>query len=199
VGPLVVPVHYDFASAICHVAHRVTARMAGTLEELGVELRWTPVDLARLTGWRRGEPVAGPRRANALRVAAELGVTLRMPAAWGDSRGAGAVAILLEETPREAVWRERVFSACFEAGRPLGEPGLLADLSAGLGADLADDALAEARAELERRTERAAAADVAGVPTFVLGGWPLGGIQDEHTMRHLLARYAQRARAKSLA
>jgi predicted DsbA family dithiol-disulfide isomerase len=199
VAPLVVPVHYDFASALCYVAHRVMARMAGALEELGIELRWTPVDLARITGWRRGEPVPGPRRANALRVAGELGVPLRMPAAWCDSRDAGAVALLLAGTAREAAWRERVFSACFEAGRPPDEPGLLAALAADTGVALADHALATARAELERRSGRAAEQDVTGVPTFVLGRWPLGGIQDEDTMRHLLARYAQRARAGSLA
>lgn len=197
--PLVVPVHYDFASAICYVAHRVMARMAGSLDELGIELDWAPVDLARLTGWRRGQPVAATRRANAQRVAAELGVPVHVPAAFADSRGAGAVALLLAGTPREAAFRERVFSACFEGARPLDEPGLLAGLAAEMGVDLAGDAFAEACAELERRTERAAEGEVTGVPTFVLGRWPLGGIQDEDTMRHLLARYARRARAGSLA
>ena len=193
------PVHYDFASAVCYVAHRAMARMAGALDELGIELRWTPVDLTRITGWRRGAPVAGLRRANALRVAAELGVPLRMPAAWCDSRDANAVALLLAGTAHEAGWRERAFSACFEAGRSLDEAGLVAALAADAGLELAPEALEAARAELERRTERAAEEDVTGVPTFVLGRWPLGGIQDDATMRHLLARYARRARAGSLA
>ena len=111
----------------------------------------------------------------------------------------GAVALLLAGTAHEAAWRERAFSACFESGRPLDEPGLVAALAADAGLELAPEALEAARAELERRTERAAGDDVTGVPTFVLGRWPLGGIQDDATMRHLLARYAQRTRAGSLA
>ena len=62
-APLRVAVHYDFASTICYVAHRVMQRMAGDLEALGIELTWTPLDLAALVGWRRGETVDGPRRA----------------------------------------------------------------------------------------------------------------------------------------
>jgi predicted DsbA family dithiol-disulfide isomerase len=195
---LVVPVHYDFASALCYVAHRSTARLAAFLDELGLELRWTPLELGRITGWRPGEPFAPVRRANAERVARELGVALRMPATWVDAARAGAAAILLEDGPHDAAWRERVFSARFEEGRDLGSPEVLAELAADLGLAFADEALAEARVELDRRTERASRDDVTGVPTFVLGRWPLGGIQDDDTMRRLLARYAQRARGGAL-
>jgi predicted DsbA family dithiol-disulfide isomerase len=199
VAALVVPVHYDFASALCYVAHRSTARLAAFLDELELELRWTPVELGRITGWRAGEPLAAARRANARRVAQELGVPLRMPATWTDAGGAGAAAILLERGPHEAAWRERVFSARFEEGRDVGAPEVLGEIAAELGLAFADEALEEARVELRRRTERAALDDVTGVPTFVLGRWPLGGIQDDDTMRRLLARFASRARAGALA
>jgi predicted DsbA family dithiol-disulfide isomerase len=199
VDPLVVPVHFDFASALCYVAHRSTARIAGTLRELELELRWTPLDLTRITGWRAGEPLAPVRRANAERVARELGVTLRLPAVWTDARGAAAAAILLEGGPHELAWRERVFSALFEESRDVGVPGSVADLARDLGLTFTEPALEEARAELRHRTERAKAAEVTGVPTFMLGRWPLGGIQDDDTMCRLLARFAQRSRAGALA
>jgi predicted DsbA family dithiol-disulfide isomerase len=199
VSPLVVPVHYDFASALCYVAHRSTARLAGFLGDLDLELRWTPLELGRLTGWRAGEPLAPARRANVQRVARELGVALRMPPTWIDARAAAAAAILLEDGPHDAAWRERVFSARFEEGRDVSAPEVLAELASDLGLAFSDEALEEARVELRRRTERAADGDVTGVPTFVLGRWPLGGIQDDDTMRRLLGRFAQRARAGALA
>jgi 2-hydroxychromene-2-carboxylate isomerase len=199
VQPLVVPVHYDFASALCYVAHRSTARIAAFLGELELELRWTPLELARITGWRAGEPLGPVRRANAERVARELGVPVRIPAVWTDAREAGAAAILLEGGPHEPAWRERVFSALFEEGRDFGAPGNVTDLARDLGVTFAEEALGEARAELRQRTDRAAADEVTGVPTFMLGRWPLGCIQDDDTMCRLLARFAQRARAGALA
>ena len=109
-----VPVVYDFASTLCYVAHRVMERMAGDLDDLGIELAWTPIDLARITGWERGAVVEGPRRANALRVARDLGVTLHMPTHWIDSRAVNAVALGLTDGTREVSWRERVFCAIYE-------------------------------------------------------------------------------------
>jgi 2-hydroxychromene-2-carboxylate isomerase len=199
VSALVVPVHYDFASALCYVAHRTTARLAAFLAETALELRWTPIELGRLTGWRGGAPVPEPRRRNVLRVAEELGVPLRLPAVWTDAREAAALAIALEGGPAEAVWRERVFSAVFEEGRDVGEPGAALGLAGELGLRVSDAELRAACAELERRTERAAADEVSGVPTFMLGRWPLGGIQDDATMCHLLGRFARRAREGALA
>ena len=33
---------------------------------------------------------------------------------------------------------------------------------------------------------------IVGVPTFLLDGWPLGGIQEEFTMRSLLQRFVRK-------
>ncbi|MCG8589071.1 MAG: DsbA family protein [Proteobacteria bacterium] len=193
-GPLCVPVYYDFASSLCYVAHRVLERMAPTLAELQLALQWTPLDLTRITGWRRGAHVEGPRRANALRVARELQVSVRMPTAWLDSRASGALALRLEGDPRAVTWRERVFSAAFEEGRDIGDPEeharLLRELELEPG-----DAESGARA-LDEATRSAVEAGVTGVPTFLLGEWPFGGIQTDDTMRHVLTRYARKARGE---
>jgi hypothetical protein len=63
---------------------------------------------------------------------------------------------------------------------------------------IAPDAVLEARAELETLTSLAAQEMVTGVPTFMLGRWPCGGIQQPETMRLLLERFASRARAGGL-
>ncbi len=196
---LELPVHYDFASTICHVAHRVMARLEDWLAEQEIALAWTPLDLARLLGRRAGVPLAEAARENALRVADDLGVETQMPALWPDSRAANAAALLAAEAGCEPLWRERVFSAVFEQGRSLDAPGAVATLADEIGLAIAPEALATAAAEVERRTEAARAAQVTGVPTFVLAGWPLGGIQEEATMREILGRYAQRAREGRLA
>jgi predicted DsbA family dithiol-disulfide isomerase len=189
-----VRVYYDFASTLSYVALRVMERMAGEIEALAIDLEWTPLDLTHITGWPRGTEVGGPRRENALRVARELEVAVRMPARWMDSRRAGAAALALAGTPHEPAWRERVFSAVYQEGRPVDEPGALESWARDLGLELealVDDARL---AVLEDETERARAAEVTGVPTFMLDGWPFGGIQQEFTMRQILSRWAARKR-----
>ena len=172
-----VVIYYDFASSLCYVADRVMERMAPVLEELALELRWRPLDLTMLSHWRRGDEMREPARANTARVARELDVVLRIPSHWMDSRGALAVALRLAGSEREPTWRERVWSAVYEEGREL---------------DLDLDSLLDARAleAVEVETTLATEANVSGVPTFMLGEWPLGGIQDEQTMRSVFRRYA---------
>lgn len=192
-----IPVHYDFASTICYVAHRVMERVAPELDELGVDLDWTPLDLAALMGWPVGEPVEGPRRDNALRVASELGVAVRMPFRWIDSRPAMSMALALRGSASELSWRERVWSAIHEEGRAPDDEGELARLAADLGLALEADALRERAGELVERTREAAAGGVTSLPCFVLAGLPLSGIQEDATMLRMLGRYAERARASA--
>ena len=188
---LTIPVHYDFSSTICCVAHRVLERMRDDLAGMGVELEWRPLDLAGITGWRRGTVVEGPRRENALRVAGELGVEVRMPAVWLDSRPAHVVALELTGTPHEVAWRERVWSAVFEEGRDIGVEGEVERLAEDLG--LSRATLPDLRnfSRLDAATEAAREAEVTGVPTFHVG-FPLGGIQDPATMRLLFQRWVDR-------
>ena len=118
-----------------------------------------------------------------------------MPARWTDSRRAHAVALALVGTPREPAWRERVFSAVYEEGRLLDEAGCLEACARDLGLALETLDLRVALEALTGHTREAREAEVTGVPTFMLGRWPFGGIQEESTMRHLLTRWAARQRA----
>lgn len=189
-----VRVYYDFASTLCYVGYRVMGRLQSDLDALAIDLEWTPLDLVGITGWPRDAAVEGPRRDNALRVARELGVAVRMPARWMDSRRAAAVALALAGTPREAAWRERVFSGVFEEGRAVDGPQDVEAFARDLGLALDDLDLAAAGDALAERTREARGAEVTGVPTFMLGPWPFGGIQEEATMRSLLGRWARKQR-----
>jgi predicted DsbA family dithiol-disulfide isomerase len=194
-GPLRVRVHYDFASTLCYVAHRALARLEARIATLGIELAWTPLDLARLTGpWRAGAEVDALRRDNAARVADELGVDVRVPRIWPDGRALGAAALLAEQAGRAASWRERAFSAVFEEGRLAVGPDDAVRLAAELGLALSPAAVQDALLVLDAATERAREEQVTGVPTFMLGTWPFGGIQSDDTMLRVLERFAQRAR-----
>ena len=190
-----VRVHYDFASTLCYVAHRLMQRMAPDLVELGVELAWSPLDLSSLTGWPRDASVPEPRRANAARVARELGVEVSVPRTWPDSRWANAAALVVDaagDEDRSAAWRERVFSAVFEERRSPIDAAAVASLGRELGFTLAEDALRTAREALPARTREAAAEEVSGVPTFMLDTWAFGGIQSQETMRSIFERWVRR-------
>ena len=52
---------------------------------------------------------------------------------------------------------------------------------------------------LEAESERARAEQVTGVPTFMLGKWPIGGIQEESVMISLLGRWAAKRRRAEMA
>lgn len=188
--PIRVRVDYDFASSLCYVAHRCMQRLAAEISALGIELIWSPLDLTRITGWRRGAPVDEERRRNVERVSAELDVPLRMPRVWLDSRPAHAVALAIDPA-REPVWREAVFSLVFEAGlwpTPENLEAPMRELS------LSPTDLARGEQELLERTRAAHSQEVCGVPNFMLGEWPFGGIQSDDTMLSILGRFAARRR-----
>lgn len=195
-APLRVRVHYDFASTLCYVAHRSLARIETEVAGLGIELCWTPLDLSRLVGPpRAGAPIDELRRGNAARVAEELCVPVRVPHVWPDARALGAAALLAEPLGRGESWRERAFTAVFEEGLLAVDAAGAARLARELSLELAPAAIDGALAALDARTESAREEQVSGVPTFMLGAWPFGGIQSDDTMLRVLERFTEKALA----
>jgi predicted DsbA family dithiol-disulfide isomerase len=127
-------------------------------------------------------------------VAEQLAVPVRVPRLWPDVRALGATALLAEAWGRGPGWRERAFSAVFEEGRLALDAAAAARLAGELGLALAPDAIEDELTALDRATERAREELVTGVPTFMLGSWPFGGIQSDDTMLRVLERFAIRAR-----
>ena len=191
-----VRLYYDFASSLCYVAHRLLERMQGDLEEIGVRITWTPLDLARLARWERGAAVPENRAQNVARVSRELGVPLRMPPTWLDSRRAMAAALVLHPGPRAVTWRDRVFTAIYDEARFDELETAPASLLGDLGWTLTEPEIAAGLEELEQITRSAHEENVTGVPTFMLDHWPFGGIQNEDTLRSIFRRYVERRRAR---
>jgi predicted DsbA family dithiol-disulfide isomerase len=175
------------------VAHRVLGTVDAAIADLDIELAWHPIDLTRITGWRRGEPLDADRRVQVQSIAAGLGVPVRMPPTWLDSRPAGAVALALENAAAEATWRERIWTAAFEEGRDAGDASEIERLARDINIDVA--ALAPSTDALAAETRGAQERGVTAVPTLLLGDWPMPGIQDAETMLALLGRYVARRRA----
>jgi predicted CoA-binding protein/predicted DsbA family dithiol-disulfide isomerase len=194
-GRLRIRVDYDFASSLCYVAHRSMQRLAPQLAGLEIELEWSPLDLAALLGWVRGADVDAARLANVERVSRELDVPLRVPPVWLDSRRAHAVA-LAAAGERAPAWLERVWTAVFEEGRALDDESVDA-LARGLSIPLDETAVERGLEELDARTRSAHTQEVSGVPNFMLGRWPFGGIQTDDTMLSILSRFARRQRERT--
>jgi len=193
-----VRVYYDFASTLCYVAHRALARLAEPIAELGIALDWSPLDLTRLVGGHRaGAAIHELRRANAARVAEELNVAVQVPRVWPEARALGAAALLAEPLGRGASWRERAFSAVFEEHALVLDAAGAARLAGELALELAPAAIEAALATLDANTARAREEQVTGVPTFMLGAWPFGGIQSDDTMLRVLGRFAAKARERA--
>jgi predicted DsbA family dithiol-disulfide isomerase len=191
-APLSVRVYYDFASTLCYVAHRRLAAMASRIADLGIELAFCPLELTRLLGYRPGAVVDESRRANAARVAAELEVAVRVPRIWPDVHPLAAAAVVAEPGGRGASWRERAFTAVFEEGRVEIDDAAAVQLAREISLELTAAALDEASQSLVATCESAREEGVTGVPTFMLGSWPFGGIQSDDTTLAVLERYARK-------
>ncbi len=192
IEPIRIRVDYDFASSLCYVARRVMERMEPDLAGLGLILDGSPIDLVGITGWPRGAVAEPARRAMIHQLADELGVPLRMPARWLDSRPLHAIALAIDGD-RQTLWRERVWTAVYEEGK-LPDAADAKTLARSVNLEISDEALLDAEETLRERTRSARAQRVTGVPNFMLGEWPFGGIQTEDTMRKILTRYATKRR-----
>ena len=197
--PVVVPVYFDYASSLCFIAWRIAERLE---TQLDVVMRWRPLPLtAQYPAWRPGARLPPEVCARVARVAKETEVALRIPPRWLDSRAALEGAIFAEAQGRGRAYHEAIFRAVYEDGADLGDPAVLrcAASAAGLAAEAFDGWLAGGRGAgtLAMLLREARELGIVGYPTFLLGEFPLTGIQPYDTMRLLLARHIVRSRERS--
>jgi predicted DsbA family dithiol-disulfide isomerase len=188
---VIVPVYYDYASSLCYVAKKVMEQLQ---DKLAIELLWKGVQISRRhQGWKNGEMIGDEAKGKIFRVARETGVALRVPERWLDSLYALEGAEFAREQGKFQDYHDAIFAAIFEEGKDVGDLSTLLALaeSIGLSAEKLARALttgALASRVKENETE-AATFGVVGYPTFLLGEFPLIGIQPAETMRLLIQRY----------
>jgi predicted DsbA family dithiol-disulfide isomerase len=191
--PVIIPVYFDYASTLCYIAWRIVRELE---PELGFEALWKGVPIVLRDQRAKAGRSLGPQERNkVLMVVAETGIPVTPPAQWIDSTDALEGAELAREAGRFAAYHERVFRAAFDEHLDIARADVLDDLAAGAGLDRA-----RFRADLD--THRMAPLIAAhkheadtfsalGYPTFILGDFPLTGIQPIGTMRMLFARFIE--------
>jgi predicted DsbA family dithiol-disulfide isomerase len=193
---VIIPIYYDYASSLCYVAKKVMEQLHGKIE---IELLWKGVQIARRhQGWQNGEMIGDEAKGKIFRVARETGVTLRVPDHWLDSAFALEGGEFAKEHGKFTEYHDAIFRAVFEDGKDIGDLPTLLHIatSVGLSPDRLDTALKEGTftGRVKETEEEARTFQVVGYPTFMLGAFPLIGIQPAETMRLLIQRYIDKAR-----
>ena len=193
---VIIPIYYDYASSLCYVAKRVMEQLQGKLE---IELLWKGVQISRRhQGWKNGEMIGDEAKGKIFRIAKETGVSLRVPDHWLDSAYALEGAEFAREHGKFAEYHEAVFQTVFEEGKDVGDLSTLLDVAANVGLSRGEFEGALRAGTFTSRVKdtesEAATFNVVGYPTFMLGTFPLIGIQPAETMRLLIQRYIDKSR-----
>jgi len=193
VAAVLIPIYFDYASTLCYVAWRIV----GQLEtELGFEALWKGVPIARHhSGARRHGTLDTGELQKIMAVSAETGIPVSPPKRWADSLKALQGAELARQAGVFADYHEAIFRAAFEQGSDIGSLDLLAEVAERVGMDRAgfvrDISSGKMAGLLEDHEREADRFSVIGYPTFLLGDFPLTGIQSTESMRLLLGRFLE--------
>ncbi len=193
---VIIPIYYDFASSLCYVATKVMEQLDGQLD---IQLLWKGVQIARRhEGWKNGEMIGDEARGKIFRVARETGVELCVPDCWLDSSAALEGAEFAKDQGKFAEYHHTLFTAVYEEGIDISDRSALLELTEGIGLSAADlEQALQAGTFTERVKETEAEATtfgIVGYPTFMLGEFPLIGIQPAETMRLMIQRYIEKSR-----
>jgi predicted DsbA family dithiol-disulfide isomerase len=194
---IVIPIYFDYASTLCYVAWRIVHELRLELEFeplwKGVPIRW------RSRASRPGNSLGTVERAKIATVIAETGVQVTPPERWLDSDAALRGSELARQAGVFELFHDSVFRAAFELGLDISHPDRLAEIAAAAGMDVESFRQGiEQRLMAPRLMEHKSEADrfsALGYPTFMLGEFPLIGIQPKETMRLLFARFLSQRRS----
>lgn len=191
---IVIPIYFDYASTLCYVAWRIVAQIES---ELPIEPWWkgVPIRLRDLRA-RGGRDLNPAEREKVMMVAAETGIPVVPPPLWLDSDAALQGGELAREAGVFGSYHEAVFRAAFEERLDIGNLELLAGIVRQLGMDpaqfLGDLRNQRMAARIEANQREADSFSALGYPTFMLGDFPLIGIQPIETMRLLIRRFIEK-------
>jgi len=194
---IVIPIYFDYASTLCYVAWRI-------IGELRLELEFEPLWKGVPILWRNhasrpGNALGAVEQAKIATVIAETGVQVTPPACWINSEPALMGSELARQAGVFELFHDSVFRGVFELGLDISNPDRLAEIAAAAGMDnkafrqgiqgrLTASCLMKNKSEADRFS-------ALGYPTFMLGEFPLIGIQPKETMRLLLARFLSQRRS----
>lgn len=188
-----IPIYFDYASTLCYIAWRIVRELEG---ELGFEALWKGVPIAvRDHRAKPGRALGDLERQKVLMVAAETGILVAPPPSWIDSTAALQGSELARDAGVFPAYHDAVFRAAFESGDDISRPELLETIAARAGMDPAKFRTGLKSGQMESRLHdhkrEAEEFSALGYPTFILGDFPMIGIQPIDSMRLLLGRFIQ--------
>jgi predicted DsbA family dithiol-disulfide isomerase len=186
-----IPIYFDYASTLCYIAWRIVSPLE---DELGFEALWKGVPIAMRDFRAKPGRVLGEReRQKVLFVAAETGIRVAPPSSWIDSTRALQGSEIARDAGVFAAFHDAVFRAAFDDGADIANPEVLEAIAERAGLDRAKfRTLLDSGAMNPRLQEHKREADefsALGYPTFILGDFPMIGIQPIESMRLLLGRF----------
>jgi predicted DsbA family dithiol-disulfide isomerase len=189
----VIPIYFDYASTLCYIAWRIVSELE---RELDFSALWKGVPIRlRDRHSRPGNPLGAIEREKILTVIAETGISVAPPEHWIDSDAALRGAELAREAGVFAAYHAGVFRAAFEHRRDIAQLEVLSEIATAAGMERErfvagiNSPLMAARITANR--DEADRFSALGYPTFILGDFPLTGIQPLATMRMLLRRFLE--------
>lgn len=186
-----IPIYFDYASTLCYIAWRIVTELE---DELGFDALWKGVPIAMRDFRARPGRLLGEReRQKVLLVAAETGIRVAPPPSWIDSTPALEGSEIARDAGVFPAYHGAVFRAAFEDRANIADPSVLDAIAEGAALDrfkfraaLDSGAMAARLAEHKREADDFSAL---GYPTFILGDFPMIGIQPIETMRLVLGRF----------
>ncbi|MBV8054134.1 MAG: DsbA family protein [Deltaproteobacteria bacterium] len=193
----IIPIYFDYASTLCYVAWRIVSELRLELEFeplwKGIPIRW------RNHANRPGNALGAVELAKISTVIAETGVRVTPPECWIDSEAALIGSELARQAGAFELFHDSVFRGAFELRLDISNPDRLAEIAAEAGMDsegfrqgIQERLTASCLIENKNEADRFSAL---GYPTFMLGEFPLVGIQPKETMHMLLARFLSQRRS----
>jgi len=126
---------------------------------------------------------------------AAAGIEMKAPRILANSMLALQTSELAAEAGEGEAFEDRIFRAYFTEGLNIGKRDVLLELAGQIGLDRAAlvEALDSGKYALRIRNNAMAASQkgIGGVPTFLIGDWPLVGAQSEDVMRRVLQRASE--------
>jgi len=192
----------DFICPFCYIGFETVRKLK---PEFDLDIAWRgfqihpdwPAEGMPAAEFRR-EMSPETRRAIWTRIQAmaeEVGCSMKPPELLTNSRPALEAAEFAAEIGKGEEFEERVYRAYFSEGLNIGQPGVVADLAADVGIDRAElgGAIASNRYAMRIKNNAMSANQkgISGVPTFLIGDWPLVGAQSEDAMRRVLQRASE--------
>jgi predicted DsbA family dithiol-disulfide isomerase len=180
---VIIPIYFDYASTLCYIAWRIVSELES---ELGFESLWKGVPISIRDFKARAGSELGPREfQKVIMVAAETGIRVAPPKTRINSDAALMGAELAREAKAFPAYHAAVFCGAFDEGLDISNREVRMDRARFI-ADLQSERMASRISDNKREADGQSAL---GYPTFILGEFPLIGIQPIDTMRLIFSRY----------